>query len=66
MAGIADQRTTDRSAAGVELADFPTDDDALARAAALRSDQHGVEIWQFARVVGRLTPKDLASALNHQ
>jgi hypothetical protein len=43
--------------AGIELADFPTDDDALARAAELLSDQHGAEVWQFGRIVGQLAPR---------
>ena len=47
----------DNRFAGIELADFPRDDDALARAAKLVSDQHGAEVWQFARFVGRLAPE---------
>src|SRR5260370_15092953 len=33
---------------------YPTDDDALARAAELITEQHGAEVWSFARIVGAL------------
>jgi hypothetical protein len=44
--------------AGVELATYPTDDDALARAAELVTDQHGAEVWDRGRIVGTLAPRE--------
>jgi len=44
--------------AGVELATYQTDDDALARAAELATDQLGVEVWYRGRVVGTLAPHE--------
>lgn len=49
--------TRENQFAGVELAAYPTDDDALARAAELVTDQHGSEVWSFARIVGTLAPR---------
>ena len=43
--------------AGIELATYPTDDDALARAAELVTDQRGAEVWERGRIVGTLAPR---------
>ena len=43
--------------AGVELATYQTDDDALARAAELVTDQLGVEVWDRGRIVWTLAPR---------
>jgi hypothetical protein len=48
--------------AGVELATYQTDDDALARAAELVTDQLGVEVWARGRIVGTLAPRERAHA----
>jgi hypothetical protein len=44
--------------AGVEVIDCPANDDALARAAELVTDQHGVEVWERGRIVGTLAPRE--------
>ena len=41
-----------------ELVSCPSDDDALAAAAELVNDQHGVEVWERVRLVGKLAPKE--------
>lgn len=43
--------------AGVELETYATDDDALARAAELVTDEHGAEVWRHAWIVGTLPPR---------
>ena len=41
----------------VELA-AKTDDDALAEAESLVSAEHGAEVWDLFRLVGRLAPRE--------
>jgi hypothetical protein len=43
---------------GVELVFDSTDDGVLTRAAEKVTDQHGAEVWERARLVGRLAPRD--------
>jgi hypothetical protein len=42
----------------------PTDDDALARAAELVSNECGTEVWNLARLVGRLEPRSKTNSLH--
>jgi hypothetical protein len=48
---------------GVQNVASPTDADALAHARAMMTVEHGVEVWERARFVGRIEPEMEADAL---